>query len=493
MKIKGLLMTVGALALLGACDGTSNRATPERLNSLADNGVDPARLAKLMDSFDGALARDNSISELNDRFGGELIDDPNNADLQALLQIALNRNADIGRAAQGINSADAQRLNAIFGYLPQLTLGYNQTTMDQSVVESDNAVFQEGTASYPVTTMTMQLRQPILDLERLFNIRAATAYRTRAEVEYLAVVQETIYRTIVAYIDIVQLQDRLRYLRRRIGLINEQIITEVNRTESGLSDDRTTRSLNAEKLRLTADIALAQSDYARGLSMLASITGASVMGVRTIGLPASVRGTERRLSAEAALATAVENNPDLIQLAVGVVEDDLRRKQAIAADFSPVIEAIIAMENEDRTASRFGGGSVTEDMSIGIQLTVPLFNRGGSGYQTLTSNVNLRNAIIDYHVVRRQLDTDITAALAELSQIASALRSIDEAIAEVDRNIDTEVALVQSGEAAPIQVALHRASKIRFEGEKSHAQMQYLKAWVRLRFLMGDLSVEAIQ
>lgn len=493
MNIKVFTLAVGALALLGACDGTSNRATPERLNALSENGADPEKLTKFMETFDGVLARENSISELNDRFGRELIDDPDNAELQALLQTALNRNPDIGRAAQGINAADAQRLNAIFGYLPQLTFGYNQTTMDQAVVESDNAVFQEGVASYPVTTMTMQLRQPIVDVERFFNIRAATAYRTRSEVEYLAVVQETIYRTLVAYIDIVQLQDRVRYLRQRVALINDQILSEGNLAQSGLADPRTTRSLNAEKLRLAADIALAQSDYAAGLSTLASITGASVTGVRAIGLPTSVRGTERRLVAEEALNQAIENNPRLIGLAVGVVEDDLRRKQAIASDFSPVIEAIVAMENEERTASRFGGGSVTEDMSVGIQLTVPLFNKLGTGYRTLTANVDLRNSIIDYHAVKRQLNTDITAALAELGQITSVLRSLDQAIAEVDRNIDAELALVQSGESAPIQVVLHRAGKIKLEGERSHKQMQYLKAWVRLKFLMGDLSVEAIQ
>lgn len=491
---KMLLTTaIGALMLLGACDGASNKATTERLDALTESGTDPEKLVKLMEKFDGVIDRDNSIAEINDKFGSDLIEDPSNADISGILQTALNRNSDIGRAAQGINAADTQRLNAIFGYLPQLTAGYNMTQMDQKVIESDNDVFQEGNAKYPVTAITVQLRQPIVDVERLFNIKAASAFRTRSEVEYLAVVQETIYRTLLTYVDVVQSQNRVRSLRKRVALIRNQMDSESNLAQAGLADERTKRSLNAEKLRLTADMASAQSEYAAGLSKLSAISGASVKGVRAIALPSSVKGTEKRLTAEEAQSRAVEHNPSLIALAVGVVEEDLRRKQAIAADFSPVIEAIVGLEKEDRAASRFGGGSVTQDMSVGVQLTIPIFNKNGTGYRTLTSNVDLRNSVINYHAVKRQLGTDIDSALIELGQISSVLRSLRQAISEVNKNIASERALVKSGESAPIQVALHRASKIRLESDRSYQQMQYLKAWLRLNYLMGELSTEVLK
>lgn len=76
---------------------------------------------------------------------------------RALTAAALALNAPIGAAAEAIALADAERLNAIFGYLPQVTAAYRQDEVDQQVIETDYAVFERGNAQYSVTFATVRV------------------------------------------------------------------------------------------------------------------------------------------------------------------------------------------------------------------------------------------------------------------------------------------------------------------------------------------------
>ncbi len=482
------VVLVCSLAALTACDKSTNKATPERLSALLDGGLPEEKAGKLDEKLAKTLARENSVKGLADAFGGDALDNPDTVDLATLLQATLERNPDIGRAAQAINRADAKRLNAIFGYLPQLSASYTQTELDQNVISSDNQVFELGRARYPVTNMGVELRQPIFDLSRIYGIQLASTARSNAEVSYIAAVQKALFETFDAYLVAAQSKARTDALRQRGMMVTRQVNSEAGLTESGLTDEQASRSLAAEMQKIAGDAAVEDARYSEALSKLSFATGTAISDVQPGSVPRGIAGAERKITLETAIAAAQANNPALVSVAIGVVERDLARKQAIATDFMPVLNAFATLEQEDRASSRFGGGSVTQDTSVGVKLTLPILNASGRGYSTLETNVDLREALLTYHSRRRQIATDINATLERMKSLSSASGQLGQAANTAKQNADAEASKQATGDSTEVQVVARELLASQLREQAAYQQMEYLRAWARLQYLTGAMS-----
>jgi outer membrane protein TolC len=485
----GLLLACSALVLV-ACDRATNRASPERLGTLMQDGLPEERETRVNERLTKVLARENSVKALADAYGNSALDNPSTVDLATLLQSTLERNPDIGRAAQAINRADAKRLNAIFGYLPQLSASFTQTELDQNVISSDNEVFELGRAQYPVVNLAVELRQPIFDLSRIFGIQLASTVRSNAEISYLAAVQRALYETFDAYLQAAQSKLRSDALRQRGMMITRQVNSEVGLTESGLTDEQASRSLRAELQRIAGDGAIEDARFAEALSKLSFATGTAISDIQQGSVPRSVMGTERRISVDEAIKAAQANNPALLSVAIGVVERNLARKQAIAADFMPVVNAFATLEQEDRAASRFGGGSVTRDTSVGVRLTLPILNASGRGYSTFETNVDLREALLSYHAQRRQIATDINATLERMAALSTAMGQLGQAASTAQQNASGEADKLNTGDSTEVQVVARELLANQLSEQADYQELEYLRAYARLQFLTGAMSVE---
>lgn len=487
-----IALLLGALTALSACDKATNKATPERLSALVATGLPDAQEAKLRERLDKTLARDNSVKGLADAFGQDALNAPQTVDLASMLQATLQRNPDIGRAAQAINRADAKRLNAIFGYLPQVSLSYTQTQLSQNVVSTDNQVFQLGQAQYPVTNMTVELRQPLFDLSRIYGIQLAKTVRSNAELSYVAAVQKALYETFDAYLIAAQSKARVDALQKNANLVLRQAVSEQGLSTSGLSDEQTLRALQSQVQKIGGDIAIEQARYSEALGRLSFATGTAIADVQAGSVPRSVMGAERKITLDQALQAAQTANPALLSVAIGVVERDLARKQAIATDFLPVLNLFASIEQEARVASRFGGGSVTQDTSVGVKLTLPILNASGRGYSTLETNVDLRESLLTYHATRRQIATDINATLSRMALLSKAMGQLGQAAATANSNAETEAAKLATGDSTEVQVVARQLLASQLREEADYQQIEYLRAWARLQFLTGAMSADAI-
>ncbi|MBV7407465.1 TolC family protein [Maritimibacter sp. DP1N21-5] len=492
------IKTTFALALtaavgLAACDGTTNKATPERLEALRTEGINPDRRAKEDQRFANTLARANSIAEVNADFGQSAVDNPANAALPDLLQNALERNTDIGRAAQNINRADAERLNAIFGYLPQVSANFTRTQVRSRVISSDNAVFQLGTATYGVTTMGATVTQPLVNVSRIFAIQTATTARTIAEVRYIAAVQKAIFDTTDTYLAAAASKMRMQEYQTRGASLGRQAATEMGLADSGLASDQARRALLSEQGQVQSDYALEAANYAQLLGRLSALTGTAISGVGAVSAPGGISGTEGRMSVAQAVALAEKNNPEILAIAMSVVEADLARKGAMAADFGPVVDAFANIERETRGGSRFGGGSKTQEMTAGVQVTIPLFNARGDGLRTLNANVDLRSAVVDYHATRRELETRIAMTLERMKQLSTASGQLSQAYRAAQANVQSERDLVASGQSNDLVLAARQRLASQLQVQAEVQRVEYLRAWNELQYLTGALNTNALR
>ncbi len=489
MKTVTMTLMISTALVLGACDKMSNKATPERLDALLETGVNPERRAKAEERFAKTLGRQNSIAGLAS-LGDSAVTNPGNVALEDMLRAALEQNPEIADAAQDVNRADAQRLAAIYGYLPQITANATVTQVQTTVVSTDNEVFELGTATYPVLNYGIELRQPLLNMAKIYGIQLATTTRTTSEVAYIAAVQKALFDTFDAYLIASASKARIDELSRRARLLASQASRETALTDSGLNDALTTRALLAEQARVQGDASVETAQYAEALGTLSYLTGTAISGVQTAIVPQGVMGTERRTTPAQAIAAAQENNPELLVTAMQVVQRDLGRKQAIATDFSPVLDLFARFEQEDRQGSRFGGGSVTQDTTTGVQLKLPIFNGTGDGLRTVEANVDLRSGIVNYQATKRRLETDITMTLQRMGQLSAAMGQLSGAARQASANVTAEQGLIADGQSSELQLVSRQVLESQLRQEAAVQRIEYLRAWARLQYLTGAISAD---
>ena len=478
------LISVGML-VLGCADSQTNRATPERLNGLLTQGPDAERLALANERLAAALGRENATGQLADSFESDPADGGDAQSLNTLFAFALERNADIGQAAQAINRADVARMNAIYGYLPQVSASATYAELQQEVIQSDNEVFAQGTANYPVTTFGVELTQPIFNLSRIFNIQLQNTARTVAEVEYIAAVQRVTFETFDTYVTAAQSEARIQRLRERMRLIGQQITSEATLTDIGLGTDTLRNSYAAERAALASEEAIEATRLASALADLSFLTGTTVTDVASISVPSAILRSERRSSVANGISAAEAQNPALLATAIGVVEADLSRKQAIAADFAPVLDAFARYEDETREGSRFGGGSQTADTTVGVRLTIPIFNANGQGYQSALESVDLRSAALEYFAIRRQLRSQISSTYQRMTELSTAIAQSSTSVSRAATNVRIERERVESGESVELAVISRRLTESSARETLEFQRLEYLKAWGRFQYLTG--------
>lgn len=481
-------LTVVATFVLGGCDSLSVRGEGENginLEALRTSGINNDDQTRTETRLQAVLDRDNSIGELSEGYA-EFDANPNATyALEALATLALERNPEIRRAVEQLNLSEVERLNAIFGYLPQVSLSFSQDTVDQTVVETDNVVFELGQANFPVTTFAVSLRQPIFDLSKIFDIQYAAAAQTKAEVNYIVAVRSVSYDIFDTALAAEQSRNRITSLQRRQNLLGRQISRNDVLRREGLTLDAQSAALRADRATLLSDIANEQGTLGRALADLSRMTGTLVQNVAPFRAGSGVLGTERSLTVEQAVELGMVNNPEVMTSALAVVESELLRRGALARDFSPVIEAYAILEEEDRGNSRFGGGSVTEDLTVGVAVTVPLFNAGGQGYETLTRNVQERAATLDYYGTRRELESEIRSTHTRMGLLSTAISQARSAVSNASSAAVTERRRVNAGESIDIALA---AREIRLEAARERLafqELEYYRAWAEFKFLTG--------
>lgn len=474
------------LLIATACGDTTVEENELRLSDLLENGLDPDERQKLEERFAKLSANNKQAQDILAAYANDPVLEGNQSDLKTVLNLALEKNSDIARAAQRLNRADSERLNAIFGYLPQVSFTANFNRIEQNVISSDNAVFQTGIANYGSTDFTLELSQPIFDLSRIFGIRIANIVRTNAQVDYLSTVQAVMFEVFDTYIAALQRQNAYNTARQREALIRTQIAAARGREQEGLTAQNALRGLEIELADLGIETSRAGLERARLLSELSLLSGARVQGVAQAAIPRGLVGTERRISVDDAIETALAKNPVVLRSLISATEADFRRKQALASDFSPVLVAFARQVDEDREDSRFSGGSVTSDVVMGVRLVVPIFNTSGQGYSNIEARVDFKDALIQYLNQRRQIETDIVATHQRMIDLSAAASRAQSAVRANRALVSKELALEEAGNSQAYLVAALQSRALAARAQVVDLQLEYLRAWARFELLTGQ-------
>lgn len=349
------------------------------------------------------------------------------ADLMTVYQEALLYSADLA-AAEADSLARQEALpQARSLLLPNIALG-------AGVARERLEIEGQGSDTYTSDYYQANLTQPLFRAERWFNYQAAKSVSAQARVEFSATQQALIIEVAEAYFNVLRASDNLATARAEEEAFERQLDQARERFEVGLSARTDVLEAlagydTARATRLTAETNLTVSYQA--LTRLTLSDYDRLAGIRhempiMPPLPASLQEW---------VDTAAMQNLSLqaSRLAVETATDTLRSRKSA---YLPTVDAFARYNHSGGGAELGGaigptsGANDTDQTSIGIEVTLPLFTGGSrtsevreSGYR-LTQSERLSEAKLREVVeATRNLFRTVTSSVDEVEARRQAIVS----------------------------------------------------------------------
>ena len=327
------------------------------------------------------------------------------SDLWRVYQDARQNNSELaaGRADQAARAEAVPQARA--GLLPTLSASAELNDRTTTLQQPQQEIGRSG-SSYQVL-----LNQPVLRVDRWFNLKAAESQHQQALLELEIVEQKLILDSAQVYFGLLKAQDGLAAGKAEEAAFKRQLDLAEKGLQLGLSDRTDVLQAQASHDTARANRIVAQQDVDNAFEALDTLTHqqyTAVQGVRhdmPIQLP--VPNEARRW-----VDSAMQQN-----IALRVSEQALQVAQqtlnARKAGHAPTLDAVMRYQIGDNDNLGFGNSGVqgggyggnAEQRSVGLQLDIPLFNGGQTrsqvreAYQRMSQreslNDNLRRQVVE--------------------------------------------------------------------------------------------------
>ncbi|WP_316014985.1 TolC family protein [Roseobacter sp. HKCCA0434] len=409
-------------------------------------------------------------------------------DLATLAAIVRRSNSDVARAAEAVVRADIVRDNAGLALAPRVGGDLEYARVNEDIDRTAGAAGSDGT--FDRASVRVEATQPILDLGALAARDAAEAEQGVARASYAAQTQAAIFDLTAAYLRGLEAQQRTEFTTRRLERVRAQIAAEARLLDAGRSVGAARSVLDVERGSAEADIALLAQDLGAVLSQIARLSGQAVDALEPLDYGAGAFAAAEPI--ETYLARAMEANPLMQQRRLETLRQRDLYREAVARDFAPRLEGFARgeLEQEDGAPGRIGND--TDDYSVGLRLSVPIFNRAGTGYAHRVAESDYRDAALAEVSLQRELEAEIRTLVRRIEDGRSAVVGAERSLRAARELVQAERAAVAVGQAAPVAVLAREIQLLRVEESLLLRRYEVLRARARLAFLTGSDPVEAL-
>lgn len=381
--------------------------------------------------------------------------------------------------------------DALYGYFPRVQGRIDTDRRYQNIIDSANAVFQIGRAEYSVTQGIVELRQPILDYGRVMRVRKGESMRARAFAEFANSRQELILKVSENYFKALAAMQRVQLVESAQRAIQDELKVIKARGRSGQVPRSETKEIEAQAELAVSELIDAQNGLRDRLEALSELTGSPLtrIGRLTKRFPLKM---PQPADANAWIAQAVANNHELQSQQLAIAVAGYRRDEALGENL-PTLEAKALYDYTDQQGSQFGGGSKTQDTTVGLRLNVPLFNSEGRGYGYLKENHLVQQEHLKLEQLRRKIAREIKDFLNSAEGASRKYDALTRAVEATKIRYEELQAKNRSGEVSSVDVLKAQRDLVRAQRDQFDAIVDYVLAVTRLKARAGTLSEQDIQ
>ena len=511
MTRKGTVLGVLLLAGIAGCSPVSNVALDEidapvyaaegRAAEVAEGLAEAERIADGSPTYRAQAGRFEGeavvvparpLAELRD-FGTDLVvADPAPVvagdDLETLAALVRRQNLGVAQAAEAVRRADIERDNAGMALSPRIGGDIDFGRVDERVGRTGGAAGIEG--SYDRTILRLEAVQPIYDAAALAARDAAERGQGVARAAFAAEAQGAIFELTDTYLRGMAASARRDLATRRLDRVRAQIAAEARLLEAGRSVPAAALVFDVERGAAEGDIALLDQELDAVLSDLARLSGRAVVALEPVAVSRAALSAPGPV--EGYLAQALAANPLMQQRRLETVRRRDLYREAVARDFAPRVEGYAQADYEGQSGSAGRLGTDTEEYAVGVRVSVPIYNRTGTGFAHRVAESAYRDATLSEVALRRQLQAEIVTLVTRLDSGLAALRGAERSLAAARALVAAERAAVEVGQSARAAVLAREIQLLRAEESLLLRRVDLLRARARLAYLTGADPVEAL-
>jgi len=381
--------------------------------------------------------------------------------------------------------------DAYFGYLPRASVSFNKQREGQKVYATDNPVYQVGSGRYSNKGYTFQALQPLVDFPAMARIAGGYAERRNQASQFAAVKQKMTYDLIEAYLLALAALDDERLAKSEEETYAGHQTEIQRRLDRGMGNRTDLADVEARISKAQSDRIAAHSVVLKALTMLQRISTQQVRGVYPLKSSFPM-GAPIPSNPESWVESGRQTNPEIQALIAQSDVADAEFKRLIG-ELLPRLDIIASDQYLDSGGSLYGGGARTDQQTLELRLTVPMFNADGRGYPSFAAGE--RRSQARYAAQDRQLDIEQRIRASYLDALRNARMSVPllaaaKARESVQRDISSRFS---AGVGTTAEMLDASRDYVRSRREALAASYNYLIAMMQLKRLTGTIGEDDIR
>ena len=391
------------------------------------------------------------------------------------------------RVARGEYDAALQQAKQLrSGALPQVNLEYQQTDTEQTVVSSDNTVFQQGSASYGTENLVLRASQPLFRWDRFLGWKQSRLQEKQAEARLLIAAQDLQVRVAETYFNALAARDAVILSRAQLASAKRQYEDADARYRRGLARRTDQLDAQARQAQVEAELLTNQNAWEDALEALRELMGTSPGEIVPVSRELQL-APPSPLDIDQWVTTARDGNVDLQaqRLAVHVAEREAQRSKA---GHYPTLDLQLSHTENATDGSLFGGGSETESDDVTLAFNLPIYAGGSVAAKRKESAARREQSKDELMRLDRAVERQARAAFQGILSAIRRAEALSQSVKAQELAVETKQKGFGSGLYTSMTVL--DAEEDLYADRRQYAQSRYdyLISWVKLRRAAGQLA-----
>lgn len=417
---------------------------------------------------------------------------PNVMDLKQVYEAALVQDSVI-RASRAAADSGRERLpQARAGLMPQVSASAGRNSNDLNTT-APNIL---GT---PVTTndkyfsdnRTVQLRQPLMNMQRWLQFQQAKSVVEEAEANLDRDLQNLVVRVAGAYFETLMADEQLELVQAQI----KTYTALVDAAQKGLAAGSGTRT-DVDDAKARLDMAKAQELEARQNQeltrrQLETLINQPVTQIAKLNVAALQLSMPEPANLDDWTRKAEEASPEIKVMQARL--DAARREVSKAqAGHLPTLDAVAqwsnsGSENITRVNSRY------ENKTIGLQLNIPLYSGGYVNSTIRQAVAEQTRAEETLEALRRDLGVRVHKEYRGVTEGILRVRALEQAARSAEQMMKSTQMSLKAGSRTQLDVLNAQQQYTLALRDLAQARMVFLLSKVRLASLVGDDALTSVE
>lgn len=434
-------------------------------------------------------------------------------DLKAVYSRALLNDPQIREADALRKAALESRPLALSALLPQISASASKQRSDQETTGqfpqeieqptgSGNRVvfnFISSSTTEPETDRwSLDLRQSVFSWSDWVALKRADKQVAQAEADFRASEQNLIARVAEAYFNVLAAQDTVEAQQSALEAISRQLEQAEKRFEVGLIAITDVQEAKAARDSATAAVIASKRALATTEELLREITGEKYDSLAKPGDALPLRTPDPN-DAEKWVQRAMEQNLALAssRLAADIARDNVR---SAFGGHLPTLDLVASTSNLDQQSPvKFASGNVgqrasdTDDTTIALQLSVPVFSGGGTQARVRQSEYQWQAARERLTRVSRQTERQARDAYLGVISEISRVNALRQALESSQTALKATEAGYEVGTRTAVDVLEARRNLVQAQTNFSRSRYDYILNVLRLRLAEGTLDAALLE